>query len=660
MENDPKPIFRFYKTPFLVLTLSLCAGILLGFEFPKWHELILFCGSLLILITLIFYIKNWLNGIFLFGFIIFGFLLTGCLLVQNRIGQESQVLEESYQSGDLLMVKLSDIGSSDKEWKKMTGDIQSVYTKRTILSTHTPVVLFINSENFGCETGDLILVSSDLLKIENAGNPGEFDAENYWSKKGFKYMMFVGEDQYKIIEHEEVSWFTEKLSSLRNYLRSSLEENLKGKELAIALALILGDKSLLDSEITTSFTNTGAMHVLAVSGLHIGIIMQILMFFLSKFSKLLSRKNAVIIVVIIMWIYALITGLSPSVARAVFMFSVLAFAQLTGKNHNSINSLFFTAFALMLYDPLTLYDIGFQLSFLAMLGIFLFYRQIEQVIFIENKWLRKIWQGTAIGFAAQLMTTPLSLYYFHQFPNYFVLTNIGLMASSGLILGLGLFMFSISWWTWFARIGGVVLTFIIYLSLAFIEWVEVLPGAVAYGFEVSIWLVFILAWLILYLFLLAKNRKQIIISLSIGMILLSFIVFKRYENNTVNELCVFNARQVIVTVRKNDQLFCFYKAKKRDEQKVKFIVAGYLKLHPAKVHYYPLNERNWSIRSSSLILSTKSNNGSILFSLNGKNYSILLSEYSQQYDENSITIGMPWIDFTVDHSLQNGAFIKAI
>ncbi len=653
--------FQFFKQPFLLLTICLCAGILLGFELVEWQEIFTF-GTLFILITTLFcYWMKWLNNGIVLSLSSITFILIGALLIQSRGGGwEKNHMDSLYQKGDLLLVKMREVGQSDKEWKKMTGDIQSVYAKTSKFDVKVPVVLFVKSGNYGCETGDVILISSELNKIKNNGNPGEFDAENYWSKKGFNHIVFVGEDEYKIIQHEELPWYSQQTTNLRNYLKASLEENLKGKELAIALALILGDKSLLDSEITTSFTNTGAMHVLAVSGLHIGIIMQILMVVFSQFSKVLSRKKAVIIVVVIMWIYAIITGLSPSVLRAVFMFSVLVLSQLTGKNHNSINSLFFTAFVLMLFDPYTLYDIGFQLSFLAMLGIFLLYRPIEQMIYIKNKWLMKIWQGTAIGFAAQLMTTPLSLYYFHQFPNYFVLTNIGLMASSGLILGFGIVLFTISWWTTIARFAGLILTFIIFVSLAFIEWVEDLPGAVAYGFEVSLVVVFALGMLILFLFLWAQKRSHVILAFTGGLMLLISIIMQRYQNMNVNELCVFNARQVIITVRKDNQLFCFYKAKPDEEEKVKFAVQGYLKLHPSEIHYYSLNKKNWKLTSSKTSISVRKEKGSIEMDVNGRKYSVLLSDYSDVINPSSIKIGMPWMEAVVDHSLKNGAYIQSI
>lgn len=661
MPESPKAKFRFYAQPFLLLTICLCVGILLGYDLKDYFKVFLSaCLVVIAFICFFFYRTRTDNHAFIF-FTAIGFILCGAILIQARNGAVSNIqLSKIYQEGDLLLVKLRDAGNSDKEWKKMTGDIRRIYKDHHEISINEPLVLFVQKNNFGCESGDIILVSTKLNKIENPGNPGEFDAKNYWNKKGFQFMTFVGEDQYRIISHAEPNRILNKLNSIREYLKKSLEDNLEGQELAIALALILGDKSLLDVETTTSFTNTGAMHVLAVSGLHIGIIMQILMALFGNFPKLISKRNAVILVVVIMWIYAIITGLSPSVLRAVFMFTVLAIAQLRGKNYNSINSLFFTAFVLMLVDPFTLFDIGFQLSFLAMLGIFLLYKPIEQLVYIENKWLRKVWQGTAIGFGAQLLTTPLSLYYFHQFPNYFVLTNIGLMASSGLILGTGIFLFCFNWLKPIAKLTGFVLSVIIWISLSFIEWVEGLPGAVAYGYEVPILLVLILSLLVLHLFLFTKSRLNKLISYSLGFIILIFIVIKRFENLTVNEICIFNSRQTIITIRKGGNLFCFYKADPEDFKKVKFAVEGYLKMHPATIHYCPLNEKNWNLNYSDTKIYTRKEKGSVLLTVNNQKYTIIQSDYSSKIDENSISIGMPWIEFPVDHSLNDGAFIRPI
>ena len=190
-------------------------------------------------------------------------------------------------------------------------------------------------------------------------------------------MAFVSRGELVLLNQAKQSLITKWLNASRNYLRSALRAHLSGAELAISLALILGDNSMLDKEIRDSFTNTGALHVLAVSGLHISIIMQILMAALAVFSGVLSRRVAVILLIGIMWWYAAITGLSPSVLRAVIMFTVLSIAQLSGRNYDSLNTLLFTAFVLVLWNPLTVFDIGFQLSFWRCLASFYSMRRLN-------------------------------------------------------------------------------------------------------------------------------------------------------------------------------------------------------------------------------------------------------------------------------------------
>jgi competence protein ComEC len=665
MHNQSTTNFPFYRQPFGLLTISLVIGILIGFEYKESNILLPLFALTVLASALILSIRNaFNNGKFLLITALI-FMLIGMFHVQNKIHVGNEFgIENVYQKGDVVLVRLTEVGPSDKEWKKMTGEIKRIYKNETSFRVDESILLFIQGINSNHKKGDELLVSSELSPIKNTGNPGEFDAANYWNKKGFNYLSFVGEENYRVLRHYKQNWLENSLSVLQTYLSKSLENNLRGNELAIAQALILGDKSLLAAETRNSFSNTGAMHVLAVSGLHIGLIMQLLLVVLSQFSSFLSKKYAVFIVVVILWIYAIVTGLSPSVIRAVFMFSVLFISQVSGKQYDAMNVLFFTAFVLLLLNPLTLFDIGFQLSFLAMVGIFLFYKPIEKLIFVKNKVLQKVWQGTAIGFGAQLMTTPISLYYFHQFPNYFVLTNIGLMATSGLILGLGIFIFTISWWQLGAGIVGAALSLIIFISFVFIEWVEKLPGGLAQGFELPFSMVFGMSVLVLLLFLVIRKTSHKIIAYSFGLGMLIMLVYNRNQNLIREEICVFNARQVIVTIRKNQELFCFYQAKKEDVVKVKYVVEAYLKLHPGKVRYFSMEKKNWHIQSKTTEIQTRKMDNNFVVSLNKKDYFIYLNDYSKPSElvkSSQLTlIGMPWIDSKVDHSLQDGAFVRGL
>jgi competence protein ComEC len=642
--------------PFVPLCLSFCSGILLGFEFQSTAPFFvaLFCISFLIFVTLVKF--KWLpkNAVILPILVIF--LSLGSLSIQERLGcWNKNRLETCYHEFDPVQVEITEVGASTSDWVKIVGRVVCLFHHDKAIDLNDFIVFYLKNEGNGVLKGDVVLLTSILNKIKNNGNPGEFDAENYWAKKGIFFTAFVGPEDYKLIEHQPENWLMRGMESCRIYLSESLSENLKGRELAIAQALILGDKSLLDQEVKNSFTNTGAMHVLAVSGLHIGIIMQILMLVLGYFPRIISRKKALAAVLVVMWIYAFITGLSPSVVRAVFMFSVLVIAQLFGKQYHTINALFFTGFALCLADPFVIYDIGFQLSFLAMLGIFLLYKPIDELIYIENKWIRKVWEGTAIGFAAQLMTTPLSLYYFHQFPNYFILTNIGLMASSGLILGTGIFLFTTSWWKALSKITGIVLTWIIFLSLAFIEWVEALPGGVAYGFRLSLLTVAGFTLLVLVLFLMIHKKQHLYLGLGVGFCLLVVIVVERFQNMSTNEICVFNAKQLVVAVKKDQDLFCFYKAKEDEFDKVEKLVESYRKLYPATVHYFDLTKKNYTISSNELSIKTMKVGKNWKFTINNQILS-LLTGYENNPVLNGMKIVMPYLEDPNAIELSKGAF----
>jgi competence protein ComEC len=342
------------------------------------------------------------------------------------------------------------------------------------------------------------------------------------------------------------------------------------------------------------------------------------------------------------------------------MFTVLSIAQLGGKNYDPLNTLLFTAFILVLWNPLTVFDIGFQLSFLAMLGIFLFFEKIESFWKIQQPLLRKVWQGTAIGLAAQVMTTPLSLHYFNQFPNYFILTNIGLMASSGLILGGGLLMFSISWWGFVAKWVGLGLMLIVGVSLWFIQWVEALPGAVAFGFTIGIWTVVALGILfpLLFYFKVGSRGFWAIILAGIGILLC--VVFQRFQNIHKNEIIVFNAKKLVMAVRIHGHVFCLYRSKKEDFIKVERLMLNYLKIHSGNIHYCNLDQHNWRINSGGMKVDVKREKGSVTLTCAQHKVRVLMEEGNINKLANEHLIAMPWIKATplseIEHYLSNGAW----
>jgi len=631
-------------------------GISIGIGTLSYQQSVIFCLLSITALTIAFTLYK-TNKIIPFISILLLFCSIGSLLLnENKITGNKENFKKNYKIGDSYIIDIVEVGNKTRKWKKIISTVTHLKKNNKIIDCNEDVVLFIETNKDTLQIGDKLTLNTDLNTIKNKGNPGEFDSEYFWKSKGISKIGFVSNQSY-IKLGNSISWFNKWSTKSRDYLGGILSNHFKDQELAVAQALILGDRSFLDSETTQAFGNSGAMHVLAVSGLHIGIILQLILYILKGFSKIITRKKSLLIALIIIWIYTIISGLSASVLRATFMFSVLAISQIYEKNYNPINGLFFTGFVLLLINPLFLFDIGFQLSFLAMIGIFWFYKPISKIWFVKNKWLRKVWEGTAVGLLAQLVTVPLTFYYFHQFPNYFILTNIGLMLSTGLILGLGMLIFSFYWLKYIGKIAVYILNIVLIFTLGFVQFIDKLPGSVASGFVLN-WKVVLISYALIISFYLFKKRRDIQLFLYVlSFFLISFIVYQRFSHLNYSEICFYNNSKLTVSIKNKEDLFCFYNGEAKDLSKIKFIIESYIKLYPSKVHYLSIRKKDWKIQSNhlSIKISKKKNGTSI--QLNGKNYFVKQYENSEDKMMEEKVICMPWVTphFKNEYSLEKGA-----
>jgi competence protein ComEC len=212
------------------------------------------------------------------------------------------------------------------------------------------------------------------------------------------------------------------------------------QEQAIASGLVLGIRDGLDNEIKQAYASAGAMHILAVSGAHVVIVFGILAFFLRRIKRVkFGNWLFAAISLCLLWMYAFVTGLSASVLRAVIMFSFVIIADAANRQKSIYNTLAASAFGLLFYDPYLLMDVGFQLSYAAVLSIVYITPKLSRLLEVDNYVLSKAWQVSCASIAAQVGTLPLSLLYFHQFPVYFLLANLFVILLSSIILYLGIF-----------------------------------------------------------------------------------------------------------------------------------------------------------------------------------------------------------------------------
>lgn len=327
--------------------------------------------------------------------------------------------------------------------------------------------------------GDVLMVQT---KVRRGGKLGDFDYGLYLRRQGIVGSCWANRRNWKVIGHEEDR-------SIRGYARRcqySLHEQyckmgIDGKELGILSALTLGYREDLDKDVQHSFSVSGAMHVLAVSGLHTGIVWGMVVWLLTlggwrkplweeKWKRWLLNLTAMALI----WVYAFVTGLSPSVMRSALMLSFWAMSGLFEKQISRWNPLFAAAVIILIINPLALWSVSFQLSFAAVAGIMLIGQKMQGSIALQGRVVRYVGGLLMVSVAAQIATMPLTMHYFGQTSNYFALTNLVVIPMAGVLLVLGFSTLAMSW----CVIGewlGMATKWCTWLLREVVEWIERLP-----------------------------------------------------------------------------------------------------------------------------------------------------------------------------------------
>jgi competence protein ComEC len=345
----------------------------------------------------------------------------------------------------------------------------------------------LDSSSIYYKYGDLILLNSKIIKISGPENPNAFNPAAYFALSNVYHQTYVRSKNTKRIGQHKGNIAYQLLIDWRKYLSSVFERHLSGSpnEKAVASALVLGVRSEFSSDLKNAYADTGATHVLSVSGLHVGLVAGLLGWLIKrikrkKIDRLSQREIAILLAFI--WFYVLLTGASASVLRSGMMFSFVILATLVRRKISVYNSLASSAFALLCLEPKFLYDIGFQLSYLALFGIVFFHPYIYKLLFFKNKFADWAWNLTAVGFAAQLATLPLGLFYFHQFPTYFWLSGLAVIPLSTVALYSGIALLVCDWIPVLGYLAGWLTYCSIAIMNACIFAIQSLPFAVISGF----------------------------------------------------------------------------------------------------------------------------------------------------------------------------------
>jgi len=440
--------------------------------------------------------------------------------VQQKNGYRRTVLEVS-------LVKVSG------QWQEATGKVQL-----SLVQDSGPVA--------DLHYGDVLLVKGAPQLMAAPANPGQFDYRQYLANKNIYHQHYLQPFHYQKISGE-TSWGVQSLSiQVRRYLDGVLRERINEKrEYSISSALLLGVKDELDNSIRSAYADTGTMHVLAVSGLHVGILYGFLLWVLAAFDKTKGQSLfAVVLILAVLWGYAFVTGLSASVLRAVLMFSLVTVGIALRRRRQIYNTIAVAALALLAYNPYFLLDVGFQLSFLAVLGIVYLQPKLYRLLRSDSSILDFIWRYFTVAVAAQLATFPLGLLYFHQFPVYFWLANLVVVPMASLVLYSGLVALALHW------VPGLSLL-LFQLHFGFI-WainefnllVQDLPLALLNGFDISAGQACLLYAFLLLLILFLSLRQLHLLALAVGVlvILSGQAVLETWQQQKQQLLAVYQVR----------------------------------------------------------------------------------------------------------------------
>jgi competence protein ComEC len=361
--------------------------------------------------------------------------MCGLLLYINEKNNISKLVPEQ----SLFACSLSDYPMKKANSYMLTAKLNRRITVNGYEPIRGSILLYHRKDSMVSKLlpGDLLIIKCTPAEISVHGNPYEFDYRFYMQNQGIRYFAYSGSQS--IIKHTSPKH--RRLIHKALILREKIiwmykERGITGERLALVAAITLGQKNMLDTEQKNYFIRAGVMHIMAVSGLHT-VILSLFVFNMLFFLKGKFNIIRIIITLAILWSFAFVTGLTPSVLRATLMFSFLQAGNLMKRPANGINSVLASAFVLIIIRPSVIFDAGFQLSYSAVIYIITFYRELYQKVIFRNFFYDKIWQSAVVTIVAQAGTLPLTISLFNRFPTYFILTNIIIVPLSSVLVIIG-------------------------------------------------------------------------------------------------------------------------------------------------------------------------------------------------------------------------------
>ena len=457
-----------------------------------------------------------------------------------------------FENQHLIDILLIEKLKSTKKNQRFIADIIEVDQKKFA----GKVILNIANDNQkrGLTVGTRLLITDQLVKNFKPNNPDQFDYGSYLATKGIYAQIYTEVNQIKKSSkiNKDIWYYT-------SLFRSKIAENLaksgfQKEELAVIMALILGQQQDISVDVLQDYQYAGAVHILSVSGLHVGFILIFIGFLLQPLPNT-KTGNAfkIIITLLALWLFAIIAGFSPSVVRSATMFSFIAVGKFINRETNSVHTTIVSLLVILLIEPNFLFDIGFQLSYLAVFFILWLQPIFQRIWQPKNVVIGYFWDIITISFAAQIGTLPLSIYYFHQFPGLFFITNLVLIPLLGfIVMPLGTLLIISAFFNYIPKLLASLVENSIALMNKFINWIASLENFIWKEIPLnnSLLIVSYLTIIIWILWFQKPTFRKLTMALSSVIILQSLYFFIRWNEQFKNEFIVFNTMKKSIFAEK--------------------------------------------------------------------------------------------------------------
>lgn len=552
-----------HTTPFFRLLLPWIAGYLLSrsislSDVSSW----MFIIPVIFMVLIYQFCKKWFDKYenrWFFGLLLFAAVCCTSLLRSSSVNKDIFTPQADVPVGTYLVV-VDGLPSARENVVVLDAQLLGCVDSQGVMVEKRGKVRLTLRVDSGISTrnmlhhGDQLLLNASLNVPQSASNPGGFDAAKYLRNQGIGAQSFVDAGKWKLLGSS--SSIRRSAGFAAEKVISAFENSgMHGDELAVMSALILGIKDDLNDDLKLDYSRSGAMHILAVSGMHVAVIYMILNMMLGlvfRSDKLKIPKNLVII--LFLWFYAFITGMSASVLRATVMFTFVASGFAIDRKSIIYNTISLSALVILMFFPNHILDPGLQLSYAAVIGIVYFQPRILKWLSPKNKMLRMAWEMTAVTLAAQIATLPVTLFYFNQFPNYFLLSNFLAVPLSTGIIYLAIVLLVVSPFSWLAGILGWLSQKAVHLLNALMSWVHHLPGSVTLVYiSVFEMVMMYVALIFLMHFLIKKKFNSLITILSVVLIISLSGILRVVRSGKENQLVLFSDKKHTHLMLKEDQ-----------------------------------------------------------------------------------------------------------